>query len=84
MQSNPRMSRRFIFYSLVCLAFAMQLVRASDSVADAMIPVNVNATASTFLPASAPGRSMMFYSGLVAMAFTYRRAWLNWKTTRKS
>jgi len=26
-----------------------------------------------------PGRAMLLFAGIMAMAFTYRRAWLSWK-----
>ena len=78
------MSRRFILHSFVCLAFVVQMVRAADSSADDMTRIKVNATSSTFLPSSEPGRAMMFFSGVLAMVFTYRRAWLNWKAAPKS
>ncbi len=34
---------------------------------------------SSFLAVPEPGRAILLFAGIMAMAFTYRRAWLNWK-----
>jgi hypothetical protein len=46
--------------------------------------VTTDAAASHILPVPEPGRVMMLFAGMMAMAFTYRRAWLNWKTAPKA
>ncbi|OYW31142.1 MAG: hypothetical protein B7Z47_01925 [Chthoniobacter sp. 12-60-6] len=34
---------------------------------------------SSVLPVPEPNRTFLLFAGIMAMAFTYRRAWLNWK-----
>lgn len=31
-----------------------------------------------------PSRALMMFAGIMAMAFTYRRAWLSWKRSAQS
>jgi len=35
--------------------------------------------AGTLLAVPEPSRALLLFLGILAMAFTYRRAWLNWK-----
>lgn len=44
-------------------------------------PFESAATTLTFspLPVPEPGRAVLLFAGIMAMAFTYRRVWLNWK-----
>lgn len=35
--------------------------------------------ANTLMPVPEPGRALLLFAGMMAMAFTYRRVWLNWK-----
>ena len=80
------MTGRSILYWLICLAFAVLVARAAEpvAVADSLTWVKADATASHILPVPEPGRAMMLFAGVMAMAFTYRRAWLNWKTAPKA
>jgi len=80
------MTGRSILYWLICLAFAVLVARAAEpvAVADSLTWVKADATASHILPVPEPGRAMMLFAGVMAMAFTYRRAWLNWKTVPKA
>jgi hypothetical protein len=80
------MSGRTALYWLICLAFALFVARAAEPAAtvDGVTWVTTDATASHILPVPEPGRVMMLFAGMMAMAFTYRRAWLNWKTAPKA
>ena len=80
------MTGRSFLYWLICLVFALFVARAAEpaAVVDGMTWVTADATASQILPVPEPGRAMMLFAGVMAMAFTYRRAWLNWKTVPKA
>lgn len=80
------MTGRSILYWLLCFAFAVLVAPAAepDAVVEGMTWVKTGATESRILPVPEPGRVMMLFAGVMAMAFTYRRAWLNWKTTPKA
>ncbi|MFO1485518.1 MAG: PEP-CTERM sorting domain-containing protein [Verrucomicrobiaceae bacterium] len=73
------MSVRSFAYWFLCSAFAVIAVGAAEP--------GVVDTATFMLPADAsaihavpePGRAFLLFAGIMAMAFTYRRAWLNWK-----
>jgi hypothetical protein len=46
----------------------------------AMLDLNLpGADASNVLPVPEPSRAFLLFAGIMAMAFTYRRAWLGWK-----
>jgi hypothetical protein len=34
---------------------------------------------SSVQPVPEPSRALLLFAGIMAMAFTYRRAWLSWK-----
>ncbi len=79
------MTGRSILYWLICLAFAVLVARAAEptAVSDGLTWATGDGTAAHVLPVPEPGRAMMLFAGVMAMAFTYRRAWLNWKTAPK-
>lgn len=69
------MSTRSLSYWLICSVFAVlvttvagPLVATDASVQTAMLPLHPDA-----------GRSLLLFIGVMAMAFTYRKAWLAWK-----
>ena len=80
------MTGRSILYWLLCFAFAVLVAPAAEptAVADGLTWVGASTTVSSVLPVPEPGRAMMLIAGVMAMAFTYRRAWLNWKTAPKA
>jgi hypothetical protein len=80
------MTGRSILYWLISLAFAVLVARAAEpaAVADGLTWMKVEAASAHVLPVPEPGRAMMLFAGVMAMAFTYRRAWLNWKTVPKA
>lgn len=80
------MTGRSILYWLICFAFAVLVAPAAESTAvpDWLTWTKADANASHVLPVPEPGRAMMLFSGVMAIAFTYRRAWLNWKTAPKA
>ncbi len=67
---------RSITYWFLCGVIAVGAAKAG--VADTttfMLPAN----ASAIQVVPEPGRAVLLFAGIMAMAFTYRRAWLNWK-----
>lgn len=71
------MSLRPLFYWIICFAFAVFVAQAAEPVsADWM---GAEGLQTKILPVPEPGRAMLLFVGVMAMAFTYRRAWLNWK-----
>jgi hypothetical protein len=80
------MTGRSILYWLISLSFAVLVASAAEPepVVDSMTWVKLDATEASVLPVPEPGRAMMLFAGVMAMAFTYRRAWLNWKTAPKA
>ncbi|MFM2168217.1 MAG: hypothetical protein RIS79_2588 [Verrucomicrobiota bacterium] len=69
---------RPLIYWTLCLAFAVFVARAAEpATADW---VGAKGLQSKLLPVPEPGRAMLLFAGIMAMSFTYRRAWLNWKS----
>jgi hypothetical protein len=80
------MSVRSLLYWFICITFAVYVAQAAE-------PLNPNPAASwsggsalesKLLPVPEPGRALLLFAGVMAMAFTYRRAWLNWKMEPKA
>lgn len=75
------MSARPTFYWLACIAMAAIAAHAADPVAanEAVGFVLPPADSNVLMPVPEPGRALLLFAGMMAMAFTYRRVWLNWK-----
>jgi hypothetical protein len=74
---------RSILYWGICLAFAVFVADAAEPLSSEGVNGWNGATAevqSKLLPVPEPGRATLLIAGVMAMAFTYRRAWLNWKS----
>lgn len=74
------MSARLTLYWLACSVFAAMAVQAAEpTMVDPALFVLPQAEASLVLPVPEPGRALLLFAGIMAMAFTYRRVWVNWK-----
>jgi hypothetical protein len=74
------MSFRSFRYWFACSIIAVVAVSATESGMAAMLDLNLpGADASNVLPVPEPSRAFLLFAGIMAMAFTYRRAWLGWK-----
>lgn len=73
------MNLRSITYWLVCctLAFVATHVVPAQSFGSELAAAP--ASIQQLLPVQDPRRTVPLFLGVLAMAFTYRRAWLNWK-----
>jgi hypothetical protein len=76
------MSGRPLLYWIICLAFAFYVAHAAEPMAihAATSWAGADELQSKLLPVPEPGRATLLFAGMMAMAFTYRRAWLNWKS----
>ncbi len=71
--------RSFIYW-FACSIAAFIAVGATESGMAAMLDLSLpQAGASTVLPVPEPSRAFLLFAGIMAMAFTYRSAWLSWK-----
>jgi hypothetical protein len=74
------MTFRSIGYWFVCSVVAVIAVGAAEpdlsSTASFTPPIDA---ASAVQAVPEPGRALLLFVGIMAMAFTYRKAWLNWK-----
>jgi hypothetical protein len=77
------MTKRSIFYWLICTIFAVLVAHSSEPVTSDLTwrPLEADAAHVSIVPE--PARAMMLFAGIMAMAFTYRRAWMNWKVSTK-
>ena len=77
------MTKRSVFYWLICTVFAVLAAHSSEPVSPELAwqPVEADAVQISLVPE--PARAMMLFAGIMAMAFTYRRAWMNWKVSPK-
>ena len=74
------MSFRPVFYWLICSAFAVMAVGATEpGLVEADVFSLSSMNASSVLPVPEPSRALLLFAGIMAMAFTYRKAWLSWK-----
>jgi len=80
------MSVRSLLYWFICFTFAVYVAQAADPLnPDTMAALSAGkALDSKLLPVPEPGRALLLFAGVMAMAFTYRRAWLNWKIEPKA
>ncbi len=75
------MTLRSIIYWALCCAFAALATHASEpgviqDIISFEVPQNIS---RQLLPAPEPSRAILLFAGIMAMAFTYRRAWMNWQ-----
>lgn len=71
--------RSFIYW-LACSIAAFIAMGATESGMAAMLDFGLpEGATSSVLPAPEPNRAFLLFAGIMAMAFTYRRAWLSWK-----
>lgn len=68
---------RTVIYWLVCSALAVIAVGAAEP--GLVTPDVFNLDANSVKPVPEPSRALMLFAGIMAMAFTYRKVWLNWK-----
>lgn len=75
------MSARPTIYWIACIALAAVAAQEADAVVanEAAAVVLPQGDASMLMPVPEPGRALLLFAGMMAMAFTYRRVWLNWK-----
>lgn len=74
------MALRSFIYWFACSIAAVILVGATESAMAAVQDLNLPAAgASSVLPVPEPSRAFLLFAGIMAMAFTYRSAWLSWK-----
>ena len=80
------MSVRSLLYWFICITFAVYVAQAAEPLSpDTMAALSAGkALDSKLLPVPEPGRALLLFAGVMAMAFTYRRAWLNWKMEPKA
>ena len=74
------MSFRPVFYWLICSALAVMAVGATEPGLmdlDSFNPPSMSA--SSVQPVPEPSRALLLFAGIMAMAYTYRKAWLSWK-----
>ncbi|MDH4452877.1 MAG: PEP-CTERM sorting domain-containing protein [Verrucomicrobiota bacterium] len=73
------MSFRPLFYWLLCSAFAVMAVGATKPGLVEPDVFRFSAHAASVQPVPEPSRALLLFAGIMAMAFTYRKAWLSWK-----
>lgn len=74
------MTFRSITYWFVCSIAAVIAVGAAEpGVVESATFELSNTNLSTVQAVPEPSRALLLFAGIMAMAFTYRRAWLNWK-----
>ena len=78
------MSFRSFRYWFACCIIAVMVVGATESGMAAMLDLKLpGVDASSVLPVPEPSRAFLLFAGIMAMAFTYRRAWLSWKRSEQ-
>ena len=71
---------RSFSYWLACSIAAAIAVGATEPDTAVTLDLSLPGTAvSSVLPVPEPGRALLLFAGIMAMAFTYRSAWLSWK-----
>lgn len=74
------MTYRSVIYWLACTAAAAIAAGAAEPDMTSILLFTPPADlASSVLPVPESSRALFLFAGIMAMAFTYRRAWLNWK-----
>lgn len=71
--------RSFTYWFASSLAAAIA-AKAAEPVTHELEPFVVpSGAAMSILTVPEPSRALLLFIGVMAMAFTYRQAWLNWK-----
>ena len=73
------MSFRPVFYWLTCSAFAVMAVGATEPGLVEPEVFRFSGISTSVQPVPEPSRALLLFAGIMAMAFTYRKAWLSWK-----
>lgn len=74
------MSFRSFSYWLACSIAAAIAVGATEPDKTGSLDLTLPASAvSSVLQVPEPSRALLLFAGIMAMAFTYRHAWLSWK-----
>jgi hypothetical protein len=73
------MSIRSFSYWLACSIAAAIAVGATEPDKAATLDFSPVAALSSVHTVPEPGRAFVLFAGIMAMAFTYRHAWLKWK-----
>lgn len=74
------MTFRSLTYWFVCSIAAVLAVGAAEPSVVESATFELSQTASNTVQAvPEPSRALLLFAGIMAMAFTYRRAWLSWK-----
>jgi len=71
---------RSFSYWFACSVAAAIAVGATEP--DKLAPTDLTlpgAALSSIAPIPEPSRALLLFAGIMAMAFTYRTAWLSWK-----
>ena len=71
--------RSFSYWFICSIAAAIAVGAAEPDMASTLSFTLPENTASSVLPVPEPSRALLLFAGIMAMAFTYRRAWLSWK-----
>jgi hypothetical protein len=85
----PALSGKRLFNSVILRSFSywfvssvvgILLVGAAETGMASSLSFTLPAdAASSVMPVPEPSRAVLLFAGIMAMAFTYRRAWLSWK-----
>jgi len=79
------MSFRSFSYWLASSIAAAVAVGATEPDQAGALDLTVPGTAiSSVITMPEPSRALMMFAGIMAMAFTYRQAWLSWKRSAQS
>lgn len=79
------MSIRSLIYWFACSIAAVIAVGATepDMAASPALKLTEDGI-NGVLPVPEPSRAFLLFAGIMAMAFTYRRAWLGWKRSAQA
>lgn len=76
--------RSFSYWLASSIAAAMA-VGATEPEKAATLDLTVpGAAISSVIAVPEPSRALLLFAGIMAMAFTYRHAWLSWKRSAQS
>ena len=79
------MSFRSFIYWIVCSIAAAIAVGATEPETSAALDLSLPGNAfSSVVAVPEPSRAFLLFAGIMAMAFTYRHAWLSWKRGAQS
>jgi hypothetical protein len=79
------MSFRSFIYWIVCSIAAAIAVGATEPETSAALDLSLPGNAfSSVVAVPEPSRAFLLFAGIMAMAFTYRHAWLSWKRSAQA